>query len=406
MKKILFLLSVLLGAKVNAQVTINLFVNPMPVATLSQWGNQKNILSLSATIATGGSINAKINTVIKTVSGEAVATTDMQRAVVKTIRGGTNNLFSAYDVMDFNAMVFSGSYQKQLNKTGKLPAGMYQITVQLQEAAAPVAISNAQTKMFTIANVVLPILMKPYDGEQLKEATAKTAIQFRWTPVVPRPSNLIKYKLTVFDVLPFQTAIQAIRGNAPLLEKIIVGATQFVWSPQLSFLDSINKNFVWTIQSLDDANNPIVGEVAGGQGVSEPKTFSIATNNYVPKIKCNPYRNVTGPFNLCKELNTFNLCLTSLCQGGNLFTNISNDMLQNPAVNFGFTFTTNQVITVQEQQNVMRTALAWAIANAPSSYEVSNITYSPNVVVSGGQSTSFIKIVVAYRKCTGYAPAQ
>ena len=85
----------------------------------------------------------------------------------------------------------------------------------------------------------------------------------------------------MFEVLDKQNAMRALRSNQPLLDKEVVGATQFIWQPQLSFADSANRKFIWTIQSLDFNHLPIVSEVPNGEGRSEPKVFIIATGTAV-----------------------------------------------------------------------------------------------------------------------------
>jgi hypothetical protein len=84
------------------------------------------------------------------------------------------------------------------------------------------------------------------------------------------------YRLCVFEVLQNQTPIQALRANQPLLDKDVKAATQFIWNPGLSFLDSTIKKYVWTIQTLNAQGTVIAGETSSGQGISEPNTFTIA----------------------------------------------------------------------------------------------------------------------------------
>ncbi len=81
--------------------------------------------------------------------------------------------------------------------------------------------------------------------------------------------------------------MQALRANQPLLDKNLFGQTQFIWQPQLSFInsdesDSMNiskpRRFIWSIQALDVSLNPI-GNDANYEGRSEPKVFTVSTNS-------------------------------------------------------------------------------------------------------------------------------
>ena len=119
---------------------------------------------------------------------------------------------------------------------------------------------------------------------------AQTAIIFRWTPVVPAQISPVTYHIQIFEVLPTQTPVQALRSNQPLLDKEIKAATQFIWQPQLSFYSYADNDtkkpakFIWTIQSLDKAGLPVTQTDGNGEGRSEPFIFLVDTEkNTKPK---------------------------------------------------------------------------------------------------------------------------
>lgn len=273
----------------EAQITISLTVNARPVANISAWANRREVLTLLATGgALGGIRNVKINTIITTTSGEPVATTDMLRAPVKTLAQGTT-IFYAADVVNLSVMNFNSSYQNKLNKTGKLPAGSYQVTVRLDAETLPAAVSNTVSKSFYLAGTQLPVLILPADESVLKAASVQTAITFRWTAVAPKPMEAVRYRVQVFEVLQNQNPMQALRSNQPLLDKEVLGLTQFIWQPQLSFVEGGDKKFVWTIQSFDFQHQLITGDPANGEGRSEAKTFTVSSVATV-----NPVKNSNG----------------------------------------------------------------------------------------------------------------
>ena len=144
-----------------------------------------------------------------------------------------------------------------------------------------------------MAGVQLPVLMMPANEQVLDLTKAQTAIMFRWTPLVPKPTTTMNYRLQVFEILAHQQPVQALRSNQPILDKIITGQTQYIWQPQgiLGFANEIvndslnrkntindnikqNKKFIWSIQSLDALQNPI-GVDANYEGRSEPILFTI-----------------------------------------------------------------------------------------------------------------------------------
>jgi hypothetical protein len=84
----------------------------------------------------------------------------------------------------------------------------------------------------------------------------------------------------VFEVLPTQSPVQALRSNQPLLDKEVVAATQCIWQPQLTFMPYDNEakklpTFIWTIQSLDASHNPVTQTDGSGEGRSEPIIFFV-----------------------------------------------------------------------------------------------------------------------------------
>ena len=91
--------------------------------------------------------------------------------------------------------------------------------------------------------------------------------------------------------------MQALRSNQPLLDKNIVGTTQFIWQPQLSMMpyasaaDSLNalqkigKKFIWIIQTLDNLGQPLNQTDGNGESMSEPKVFFVIDKNVGGKKK-------------------------------------------------------------------------------------------------------------------------
>jgi hypothetical protein len=69
----------------------------------------------------------------------------------------------------------------------------------------------------------LPTLMKPYNGKILDAKVAQTVITFRWTPLLPRSSTPVHYRVQVFEILDKQNPVQAMRSNMPLLDKEVNG---------------------------------------------------------------------------------------------------------------------------------------------------------------------------------------
>ncbi len=347
MKKI-FLLSItfFITVAATAQFKIELVLNATPPATLSEWGNRREVLTCMVSGQAGGAGEVKIKTEIKTIDGTVIATTDLARANTFIIAGAAV-IFTADDVMPLEKMNFAGKYKSSLQRTGKLPSDNYMLCVQLVMPIDFTPASEVKCKNFYLATTQLPILMKPYNEEILDIKMAQTAIMFRWSPVVPTQSSPVTYRIQVFEVMPTQSPVQALRSNQPLLDKEILAATQYIWQPQMSFivlepdtdgdgdfatLDKTLKpnekdsnlinthpkdgamgvkgvsqknakpnkdfradpyvegkimkhniySFIWTIQSLDKDHKPVTQTDGNGEGRSEPILFYVDPNKNNP----------------------------------------------------------------------------------------------------------------------------
>ena len=284
MKKILIAIAtILFSANGMAQLVSNLVVNAQPPAQLSEWGNRREVLTLIVTGQGGAANQFKLKTEIKLIDGTVIATADLARTLVFTANTPGTLILTANDVLPLEFMIFTGKYKTSLQRTGKLPADNYTICTQPVRPVDYVPAGEVQCKNFYLASTQLPILMKPYNEEELDAKKAQTSIIFRWTPVIPRQTSPVTYRLQVFEVLPTQSPVQALRSNQPLLDKEILAATQFIWQPQLLFepYDSETKKlptFIWTIQSLDKNHDPITRTDGNGEGRSEPIIFFVQSS--------------------------------------------------------------------------------------------------------------------------------
>jgi hypothetical protein len=281
MKKILLTAIIIFSAAISmAQVKFNLIVNAQPPAQLSEWSNRREVLTLIVTAPGALGLQYKIKTEIKTLDGTVIGSADLAKTPIFTPNTNGTDVLVANDVMLLEFMVFTGKYKTSLQRTGKLPADNYTICAQPVRPTDYGPLGEVQCKNFYLAATQLPILIKPYNEEILDAKKAQTAITFRWTPVVPKATTPVTYRIQVFEVLPTQGPVQALRSNQPLLDKELVAATQYIWLPQLTFMPYDNETkklptFIWTIQSLDANHNPVTQTDGNGEGRSEPIIFFI-----------------------------------------------------------------------------------------------------------------------------------
>ena len=315
MKKLsTFILTLIIVSCVTAQVKLDMVLNPTPPANLTEWGNRREVMTVIVSPGPGVALQFKIKAVITASDGTEAGTNDLSRAQIFMLQS-TPLILTAADVIPVENMIFTGKYKSSLDRTGKLPSDNYTLCltpvrpVDLTPMAPPVC------KPFYLAATQLPILMKPYNEEILDGKKAQTAIIFRWTPVTPRTTDPVTYRIQVFEILEHQTPMQALRANQPLLDKEVVSATQYIWRPQLSFMAYFQENstqgemphhphqkiigtggdstgaqknnntseagpalmprFIWTIQSLDMHGDPVTRTDGNGEARSEPIIFFV-----------------------------------------------------------------------------------------------------------------------------------
>ncbi len=277
MKKCLTLLLLVLSLQMVAQnypitgISINLPLNPD--SNTANWGVGSSIFTISASSrAQKGNIDphvieSKIYVIIKKGGAKVCGSFSLKSAPQSNFNTPTKVWSGA------NAAAFLG-------KECLLSPGDYEICVQFFGfgAADMVPLSDERCKTFTIqgkdeVSYKAPQAIFPASGTSLSKDDAKRPINFRWTPVSPRPQQPVTYKLSVWQLMQGQTSTQAQKANQPIITKDVDNLTQVSISNLIS--GPCNPpwlcDFVWNIQALNREGRSI-GE---NKGTSELMTFKI-----------------------------------------------------------------------------------------------------------------------------------
>jgi hypothetical protein len=291
-RKYTLLIFTLISISVAAQLNLNINITYPAPSYLSDWAYTKSGVATLVLNQENQLLKIKFQTQLQTLDGTPVATSNNANAATYSIRTGAN-VFSLDKLLQLENLQFTdGNIIRSIQTSGKLPAGNYQLCIQVLGSIAGTTREIEMLKVpvcrpFTQAGYQLPNLLTPLDKTWLDAATAKSVITFRWSSIVPRTQEHVTYRLQVYEVKDDQLPMQALRSNMPILNTDVVN-TQYIWRPQLDFSGQEGYVFIWTIQTLDSKGNPVSTADGLNLGWSEPQVFGVCnkTKGENPEEAC------------------------------------------------------------------------------------------------------------------------
>ncbi|HWB26710.1 MAG TPA: hypothetical protein VG738_14595 [Chitinophagaceae bacterium] len=261
-------------AQTNPITSINISLPASPDANTANWGTGTSLITISA--------------VSRSAGGRVDPSVEESKILVVIKKDGAKvcGAYTSYTAPAANfgtpSKVWSGvNAAALLGKDCTLPPGDYELSVQFfaSSAAAPVALSEEHTKVFTIhandqQNYQAPQGVAPPTGMELSDADAKKPIIFRWTPVIPKPQEPVTYRLRIWQVTQGQNAGQAIKSNQPIIIKDIDNLTQAIITDNSDCAPPYLCDFVWTVQALNRDGKPI----GDNNGTSQPYSYKKGGN--------------------------------------------------------------------------------------------------------------------------------
>jgi len=236
--------------------------NTLP-AKIDDWNAVPAALILTAQKAPGAQLK-EIKLIIQ-IKGNG--------AVICGNNNSTASPMSPFDVKTFTTNELTG----MLGNCPALKEGSYQLCVQF--FSDRIAISNEVCKEFKVESTKAedyapPTLITPENGKIFTEAEIGRPLNFRWTPIVPKPKEPVTYRLKVWQLMQGQNGTAAMRSNQPIVTKDVDNITQAVVTniytgpckpPYLC-------DFIWAVQALNKDGKAI----GRNDGNSEPYIFKVA----------------------------------------------------------------------------------------------------------------------------------
>jgi hypothetical protein len=281
---LIFMLLIFSQIKGLGQIQANLILNSNPPSYLSDWTNGQagQLLITNVAPTQQNVIGIKIRTSILKDSQELICKSNLNATQTIALNRG-QNVIRMDKILQLENQQFTAS-ASHLARSGKLLPGLYTLSVEIFDATTGKQITNTIERVFNQVNYILPYLLSPVDKVWIDANTAQTAIQFRWSSVVPFSKEKTTYRLQVFEILNNQTPMQALRSNQPILDTYVDRTTQYIWRPQMNLKNTMYNTFIWTVQTLDYKGEPISVQDQNSQGRSEPRVFGIC--NETDKMKC------------------------------------------------------------------------------------------------------------------------
>jgi hypothetical protein len=250
-------ISLLLGATLKAQVTLNLQV------PLSGLRLKSQLWSIALVNAAPENQNVQLEMTLTDVSTNQRILTGV--TCFFSLPPGMKQLQPG-DIMPVRYHVVASGYNMDNSPEGFLPVGIFTVCYTLSkingdavqavaEACEPIEVEPLSTLQ----------LILPADSEYVESARPV----FSWTPLLP--SNLfnsLTYDWVVVEVYPSQSAKEAIEQNVPLVKQLSIPSTHLQYSQASPPLDA-SKVYAWGVVAKNNIN-PVSS--------SETRTFRVKPN--------------------------------------------------------------------------------------------------------------------------------
>lgn len=272
---IIILISLIVGINVSAQnYIVNLKMNPNVSPYIDEWKSGGIHAELQIMNNTFQGIEVEIGTELF-YNGELVASNNIAFNENFIFLETGMNIIEAgsfLENLEFDDMAISDKESVYFNRTKRLPAGNYEICIQLidvqtQNLLLEVIPDNPACFPAVVMSYFPPTLVFPEDNTFIRSAEASTTT-FQWSPVVPFCKEEVLYEIKVYEWFPDQTKEQAALVNAPVW-KTKTRETQAIFDFACLPWDE-SQAYVWQVQAMGDEGLS-VGE---NDGYSEVQGFA------------------------------------------------------------------------------------------------------------------------------------
>lgn len=277
MKKMFWFFLLIFNVQLSAQTypitSINISIPVNPDANTSKWATVSSLIMITANARM---VNGKVDDRVR----DSKILLIIKKSGTKFCGSNTANTAPSAN-FNTNTKVWSGTNAISLiGQECTLPPGDYDFCVQFfgDGPTGIMTLSEEKCKPFTIRgkeqiSYQPPQNISPINANVFTETDINKPVSFRWTPVVPKPTEPVTYRLKVWQLMQGQNRTQAMKANQPIITKDVDNITQAVITnliigpckpPYLC-------DFVWNVQAFNKEGKGI----GNNNGMSEIWAFSL-----------------------------------------------------------------------------------------------------------------------------------
>lgn len=246
----------------SAQWSAQLVIPPRPSPFISRWrtppGQGQYLLTYTGSTPQQVRYRFRLDR-----EGTRVADGTSRESTIPANAG--SRVLTTPEAIDWGNVHYDNALTTTTRATGRFPEGRYRLCIAtIDRSNAVLAEACAD---FTIAALDQPRLTLPRDGDT--STTPNPTFSWIWVGS-PLDGGSIRFQLTVVEVGPGKSPVDALRFGRPILQKITSDRI-FNYGPTELPLE-IGKNYAWQVALVDERGRPLEDREA----FSEVRTFSLS----------------------------------------------------------------------------------------------------------------------------------
>ncbi|MCP4120715.1 MAG: hypothetical protein GY751_03060 [Bacteroidetes bacterium] len=239
----------------TVNMTADFFINTDVPADMQQWDAMPEIFTIDINNAGFTDFDVKFEMkCFGLASGDLFAESAFIIPELNVTTG--SNTFSGAEAFPFSTL----NFYPPIDLFQVLPAGDYEICIDIFNAADDQLLSGPLCDQFTIdgtiltpgnsADILCPSLITPFDGVEIEQYDLVNTV-FQWMPAMDVDPGMYNYMFKLVELLPGQSAGEALQNNTTLLEQYIpIGENIFIW-PEDEPTPECDQDYAWTVTLID-----------------------------------------------------------------------------------------------------------------------------------------------------------